>query len=85
MARGRGMSQYSGLRVAVVQTPGSDMAQVLVKGKSAKDGWDEWTYLVASEQIFCGPITSTDSAIEVTRDFLDALLAELRRERWGPE
>lgn len=85
MARGRGMSQYSGLRLSLLQTPGSDMAQVLVRAKGVQDGWDEYTHLVASEQIFCGPVTNTDSALEVARDFLDALLASRLKARWGPE
>lgn len=86
MARGRGMSRYAGLRLSILQTPGSDMAQVLVRAKGPHDGWDEYRHLVASEQIFVGSIGSTQSALVAARDFLDALVGELlREERWAPE
>lgn len=86
MPRGKGMSRYAGLRLSLLQTPGSDMAQVLIRVKGPEDGWDEWTKLVAQEQIFVGSIGSTRSAIITARDFLDALIAEaLREEWWGPE
>lgn len=81
--RGAGRSNYSGLRLSLLQTPGSDMAQVLIKAKAPADGWDEYGHLVTKEQIFVGPITNTDSALTVARDFLDALLNERAlNERW---
>lgn len=85
MARGRGMSQYAGLRVSLMQTPGSDMAQVLVRSKAPSDGWDEYSHVMVSEQIFCGSVTSSLSALEVACDFLSELLHELQKDRWGPE
>lgn len=85
MARGRGQSIYSGLRVSLLQTPGSDMAQVMVRAKSPTDGWDEYNHLVTQEQIFVGSIGSTQSALIAARDFLDALIGDrLREEHWAP-